>query len=218
MSLDDPRDSRQTDAGAGEVFVSMKPIEGAKQPVGVGHVESCSVITHVPGLLVRIEAEADFGVRSLRTEFDRIPKQVFKRHAGEARIRKDGKSGLNDDGNVATLAVLLQFCGHRLCQLADAEALPGDLSTRNARQAQQCIDQLAHALHAAAHTPNVISSYVIDGLCVVFLQGQAEAIDGAQRSTQIVRDGVTESLELTVNAFQLSRSQANAILQFLIKN
>jgi hypothetical protein len=52
---------------------------------------------------------------------------------------------------------------------------------------------------------------------VVLLQGQAEAIDGAQGRTQIVRNGIAECFQLAVDALQFRSTHTHTVFERFIQ-
>ena len=68
----------------------------------------------------------------------------------------------------------------------------------DARQRQQVIDQKRHVLRSFTDVPQMLLAIIIEFFAAIFQQGQAEAVDTAQRRTKIVRDGIAEGFEFLV--------------------
>ena len=103
------------------------------------------------------------------------------------------------------------------------EDVPGDLGqvdrlgrhhgARHARQLQKVVDELGHALGGGADAPQVVLRGLVEDVAVVLGERQAEAVEGAQRRAQVVRDGVAERFQLPVGLRQLLGARGDAPLE-----
>jgi hypothetical protein len=73
-------------------------------------------------------------------------------------------------------------------------------------------------LRGAADPRQVALAFGIELRLVVIGGCVREAIDAAQRRSQIVRDRVAESLELAIRLFELARAFTNATLEIGIRS
>src|SRR6266511_2037960 len=88
MTVNDALHSCQADAGACELGRSMKPLERAKQLVGVGHVKTHTVVAydvHRVALLLG-HTELDPGLCLLASKLPGITQQVHQHYPKEVRI------------------------------------------------------------------------------------------------------------------------------------
>src|ERR1700722_6239824 len=81
VPVDHASDRSQPNSRPLEVLISVKPIEGTEQPIGVVHIKAGPIIPHKPRVLLLVPAKIHHRVRFLRAEFHRIAKQILKRHA-----------------------------------------------------------------------------------------------------------------------------------------
>ena len=87
----------------------------------------------------------------------------------------------------------------------------------DARQAEQVVDELGHALAGRPHAVKGAPAVVAERGGVVLEQHLAESVDGAQRTAQVVRDGVGERLELAVGGLELGGPLAHAPLEVRVE-
>src|ERR1019366_8421492 len=85
---------------------------------------------------------------------------------------------------------------------------------KGARQLKQVVDQLPHSLAFAADAVEVFARLSIELVGAVFEQGQAPAVDAAQRRAQVVRYRIGERLQFLVDGFELNRAVAHALVEF----
>src|SRR5918996_1033956 len=92
----------------------------------------------------------------------------------------------------------LEPLGCRAGQIAQVDRLASKVTTGDAGQRKQALDELRHALRRFAHTSQVALSIVVELGGILLKEGLAEAVDAAQGCAEIVRHRIAESLELTV--------------------
>ena len=68
----------------------------------------------------------------------------------------------------------------------------------DARQMQKVVNQPSHALRFGANAIKVLVSLRIEALAVIFQQRLAPAVDAAQGSAQVVRNGVRKGFQFPV--------------------
>ena len=87
------------------------------------------------------------------------------------------------------------------------------LGAADPREPQQVVDQQAHLLAAGREPLEHHPALVVQALAVIFEQGDAEAVDAAQRRAQVVRDGEGERLKLGVEGGKLGGPVADALFE-----
>ena len=88
---------------------------------------------------------------------------------------------------------------------AELELLEAGGVAADARERQEVVDQVLHALGPVDHEGDVLVGAVVELTPVAALEELAEAGDLAQRLLQVVRRDVRELLEVGVGALQLER-------------
>ncbi len=84
--MNDPLNGCQADPGAGKIGHGMQALEGPKEFIGIGHIETGAVIAHVKYLLSIFDLSSDLDLRLLQLggEFPGIVNQVFQRDPQQA--------------------------------------------------------------------------------------------------------------------------------------
>jgi hypothetical protein len=80
-------------------------------------------------------------------------------------------------------------------------------------KSQQSFDQPGHALAGVVNASQIMQRLFVELLAGGFLQDLTEAGQAAQRRAQVVRDRVSERLQLAIRCLQLSRAFGDALLQ-----
>src|SRR5246127_967686 len=122
----------------------------------------------------------DVGIGNFGRELHRVAHKVFECYACQPRIGVGIQLLLNVEGQITAPILLLQIGGNGFRQSAHAEVLAYDFGAGNTRQLEQRIDELTHALHAAADSIDVVPASVVDGGGEILLKSQAEPINCAQ--------------------------------------
>ena len=60
---------------------------------------------------------------------------------------------------------------------------------------------------------DIVAAGLVDGGGVVLFEGQAEAVDSAEGSAEVVRDGVAEGFELAIDSLQLGGAERDPLFQ-----
>ncbi len=208
----------ETDSGAFEIFVAMKSVESVEELVGVGHVETGTIVADKPSILFFVPAELDERVRELGGELGGIAEEVFEGDADELRVALDFESGFNLEVNNAVAGFGWEGADDGFGEGGKVDGLAGEIGAGDAGELEEGVDKLSHALDAGADTLNVVAASSVDGVGVVFREGEREAVYGAKRSAQVVGDGVGEGFELAVGGFELGSALANALFEGGVEN
>jgi hypothetical protein len=100
MAMDDPPDGRQPNASALELRLRVQALEGAKEPVGVGHVEASAIVSHGIGTFSARDlqgAKFDAGVWTPAGELPRVFEEVLQHRAKRPRITLSDEAVCNDE-------------------------------------------------------------------------------------------------------------------------
>src|SRR2546422_4622129 len=111
----------------------------------------------------------------------------------------------------------MQLGHHLLRQLAYIGVAPLEAAARYAREVEQVLDQLPHALRGRPDSRQVALCLLRHILREVLQERLAEAVDGTQRRAQVVRHGVAERLELSVRILELRGSLLHALFQLRVQ-
>ncbi len=95
--------------------------------------------------------------------------------------------------------------------MEDRSHLPGrELGAVDAREREDAVDQLRHALGAVHDAPQVVAPHLVELVAAVLDERVAEAGDAAQRGAQIMGHGVGEGLQLAVGELELRGAVGDA--------
>ena len=98
----------------------------------------------------------------------------------------------------------------------DVDRREGQSAAREPRQAEQIVDQSAHALALAPHDLQIPLRLGREAIAVVLGEGEREPIDAAEGRPQIVRHAVAECLELAVCGRELPGPLGDPPFQFML--
>ena len=179
MAMNDALDSRQADAASGEILRRVKPLESAEEFADIRHVETGAIIADEVDLLPILlrHAQLDPGLRLFLRELPRVAEQVLEYHLQQPRITL-GRDPLRDYAldaalRLAVLEIRQDDFGHR----AEIHLLVAHLAAADARQVQEIVNQLRHALGGRADALEIVLGLPVQLTAVVLSQGRAEAID-----------------------------------------
>src|SRR6266851_5163362 len=181
MAANNALDGGQTDAASGEILRRVKPLESAEKLVDISHVETGAIIADevdlVPVLLRH--PKLDSRLRLFPGELPRVAEQVVEHHPQQPRITF-GREPLRDyafDAALRLSIVKVRQDGFR--HRAEVHLLMAHLAAADARQVQEIVDQLSHALGGRADAPEIVLGLSVQLTAVVLHQRRAEAIDAA---------------------------------------
>src|SRR5712691_4345641 len=205
VPVDDALDRRQPDPGALILVARVQALESAKELVGVRHVEAGAVVAHIENRAPIVAETADLYAWLVRLcrELPRIPNQVLECRPQQPRIRARTHAVPDGDVDLALWLTALQLVHHLPGQLAYIGVAPLEAASRYAREVEQVLDQLPHALRGRPDSRQVALCLLRHILREVLQERLAEAVDGTQRRAQVVRHGVAERLELSVRILEL---------------
>ena len=182
----------------------MQSLKRSEQLVGIDRIEAGAVVTHIEcrRAPTSCRAHLDRGVIATAGELPGVVEQVLERDAQQPWVARGAQVGRNRDGHLARRRLPPELGDDLRCEIAEIDALGLHVGARDLRQRQDVVDQLAHPLGRVADALDVPSGLRRQGRPGVLDQRLAEAVDAAQRRTQIVRDRVAERLELAVCVLQ----------------
>src|SRR5882672_8491424 len=148
VPMDDPLHRRQPDARALILVARVQTLESAEQLVGVRHVEAGAVVAHIENRAPIVAETADLYAWLVRLcrELPRIPDQVLECRSQQPRIRARTHAVPDGDVDLALRLTALQVVHHLPGQLAYVRVAPLEAAARYAREVEQVLDQLPHAL------------------------------------------------------------------------
>src|SRR5882724_9116578 len=194
-----PLDDGKAHAGAAELVRTMQPLEHTEQFVGVFHIESHPVVPYRVDILGSAlpAAHLDPGLRRLAAVLDRIGDQVRPHLPQEGAVAPHRRQG-TDRHPRRRRAPGQSFGDHFADQRFDVDLLCGYGKASKPGKLQQIINQGPHAFGVGADHTEVAHSLRIQPRAIVLLQHLREAIDGAQRRSEIMRHRIAEALEFPV--------------------
>ena len=149
----------------------------------------------------------------MRRELPGVPEEVIEHNPQQRRVAL-GHNALGDPPlHLAVWLGLLELLRDGPGKGGEIHRLAAHLGTRDARQFENVINQVAHALAGATNALEVILTGLIQPIGIVLQHGLAEAIDAPERGAQVVRDRVAERLQLLVRGPQLRGLLAEILVE-----
>ena len=149
----------------------------------------------------------------LAGEFGGVAEEIFKRDAEELGVGFDAEAGLDGDVEFTVWVFFLNVGGNVFCEGGEIDRLGCYVGAGDAGELEECVYETAHALHPGADALDIVAADLVDCIRVVLFEGEREAIDGAERSAQIVRDGVGEGFQFPVGVFELGGALPDAFFE-----
>lgn len=149
----------------------------------------------------------------MRRKLPRVLQQVHHHDAQQPWIAISTHSRCDRDTHGAFGIGRRDLAGNRLHQVREIQIDGLQLATSDLRQRQQRIDELRHARCGSSDAMQIAQPFVVQLLRVFLQQQLTEAVDAAQRSTQIVRDRIIESFQLAIRGLQCRRALLQRRLQ-----
>jgi hypothetical protein len=113
VTVDEPLDYGQADAGTRVVSFSVQALEHTEQLAGVGHIKTGSIVSHIvrrPVLAFSLP-ECDGRVRMLAREFPGVAEQVIQDDSQQSSIAVTNYARLNEKRYIAIRFLLTEFFG-----------------------------------------------------------------------------------------------------------
>src|SRR5947209_742055 len=104
-----------------------------------------------------------------------------------------------------------QVMHHAIDDCPGADLLQRQICPAETAVIQQVLHQLVHARRRGNHLLQIVFGIVVQNVRVLFAQRLAEAFNGAQRSAQVMGNGIAEGLQFGIGLFAFG----NAQFQFL---
>jgi hypothetical protein len=192
MAMEDPLHRGQANPRSWKLTAGMQSLEWSKQLVGIGHVETCPVVSYIelrPGLVpIASIAGAEFNarMRALATELDGIIEEVGQRDLKQMRIALRAQTGLNDKFRVPAGIGIPEPGDDGAGQRCHIHTREGELTARDTGQMQQIVDQMPHALRFRTDPVEILARPVVETGSVILYQRATPAINAAQWRPQIV--------------------------------
>jgi len=185
--LEDALHGRQADAGAGELVGRVEPLEDTEQlaaqampkPTPLSRTKNAG-----SGVAVNPNSMRASGRRLVN--FHALPSRLSSTTRKQALVAFDPQLRRDDELHRAPRFGFPQVGGNRLSQGGEIDRLPVQFAPPNARELQQVINQVAHALAGFADAAEEVLPAGIELAGMAFEQHLAEAADAAQRRAQVV--------------------------------
>src|SRR5437867_4808637 len=198
----------------------MEPLKGAEQLLRVIQVKPRAIVRDEIGqaaVILVSGSELYSGTRMPARILPRVADQVLQCDAEQPGIavRLDP---LLDHNFYQTLRLGLPVFGdHSLRQGAQIHRLSPHLAAGYARELEQVVYELRHALARHAHAGDILLSLIVQLSGIILEQRLRETVDSPQRGPQIVRDRVAEGFELFICHLELRGALTDPLLQFGIQ-
>src|ERR1051325_11715667 len=220
MTSDDALHCREANTCACEFVGPVQTLKRNEQLGGMSHIEARAVVADVVSNFAVPHEAAEFEARrrSIPGEFPCVPEQIVQRDTQQPRISLDHEIRLDFDLDMARRLARLELLCDRLDQVAQIKGASLQLAPRDARQAQQIVDELAHTHRGCAHSPDQVRSALVERAHgVIPGQNLGETLDTAQRRAQIVRDGIAKGLEFAIRFLEFPGAALDLLLQVLVE-
>src|SRR5215212_772516 len=203
----------QANTRARELVCPVQALEGAEELVGIGHVETHSVVSHeVRRCAFELcEAELYACSRLIARELPRVAQEVLQHHPQQPLVAFCHNPILQDKLHLPFGVALFELSGKAPDQGAQVNPLVAHLAARHAGEAQEVFYETCHVFASGLHPTETISAFLIELILVFFKQRLAETVDASERGAQVVGDRITEGLQLLVYRLELCRALLDAL-------
>src|SRR5882762_7553162 len=210
---------REPDAGSGVFVRGMQALKRAEELVGIGHLETRTVVADKIGRASAILQGTDFdaGLGRLRGELPRVSYKVIEGGPQQMRIAFGAHPVPDRDFHRAAGLALLQLAHHLSRDLGKVHRPALERPAGYARELEQILDQLGHVLRRGADPRQVALCVTGKVLGKIVEQGLAEPVDRAQGRAQVVGHRIGELLELPVRRLQLRGAFAHPLLELRVE-
>ncbi len=190
-----------------KLVLRVQPLKRAEEIGGIGHIKPRAIVADEEDRLAIILPCAKLDARGglLTRELPGIGQQVMKRDFQQLTVSLG--SGAFHDGKLHfsirfAVAQVLRYGGRKGAQI---HAFPVNLVARQARQPKQTFDQLTHPPRRRLHTTKIIAPLRVEFFQVILHERLAEAVNGAQRRPEIVRNRIGECFQFLVRRLRAPR-------------
>jgi hypothetical protein len=163
VAVDDASDGGETDSGAFEVLIAVQAVEGIEEFVGVVHVEAGSVVLDEERLFFLIKAKVNDGLVDLRGKLGGVSEEIFESDPEELGVAVGPHVFVDGDVEVTAGVLFADVVGYGMGEAGEVDRLAGDLGAGDARELEEGVDELPHALDAGAHAFDIVAAGGVDG-------------------------------------------------------
>src|SRR5690606_18979625 len=226
VALDDAAGDRQPDACAFELILAMQALERAEQFADVAHVEPHAVVANENALLQLVApaqrlslcpepagADLDHRAHARTRVLQGVADQADEHPKHQRAVTVDGGQFADAPLNVSAGAQRLELGDRLLHQVAERGELAVQLHLGETRQVEKSVDQRAHLLGAALNLIEVDLRLARVRRAAVFPQHLNVCVDQPQRRPQIVRNRVSEIVDLPPRSLQFRRTPPETFLE-----
>src|SRR5581483_546171 len=207
MPAEDAMRCGQPNAYARKLLFRVHALEGTKEFTGVAHIEARPVVAHEVGRRgCRLRADLDASGSASARELPSVLQQRIERGSQERGIAFSGEAVGNYYLNHARGLCCLQTPQNAACGRRKIDAYRMKLGAVNPRERQQPLEHARHALGGIEHMLQVAATVRIQLLAAILAQRTREPVDGSQRRTQIMSDGIGQRFELAAGLLQGRKS------------
>src|SRR5690606_39229167 len=158
-----------------------------EEPIGVGHVKACPVVSYEEsGLFLRECSDENGWVLAVGRELPSVSEQVHENYSYESTIptRPHPLGYFDTDGS---MRVSLPKVGDYLaCKEGEVHVLFTQWRASDARKLKQSVDEVSHALHALLGALDVATASVIENVLKIFSKCACKPTDRAERCPQVM--------------------------------
>src|SRR5262249_49733784 len=136
-----------------EVGLLVQPLEWAEQVLCVSHVETSSIVPNKEhaASVGMLHSHFNSWLRHFRRKLPGVSDQIVQGHPTEPAVSVSHEFLRDSKLDAALRIFVLQFLEDRVRDTRDIDSLSFQFGSTNARQQQEIINQLAHALRRLAH-------------------------------------------------------------------
>src|SRR5258708_217189 len=175
----------------------MQSLKGAEQFLTISQVEAGAVVANKICRVTVADRSRKLDARRIARsgELPGIAEQILEHHLEQPSIALGhetvGNRGLDASVGPRPLQLGIDVAGQR----AQVDPFVPEIAARDTSQRQQRVDQLRHGLCRLPDVGEMLLPGVVKRFVVVFQQYLTEAVDAAQRSTQVMRYRIAERVE-----------------------
>ena len=172
MAADDALNGCEADAGALELGRAVQALERSEELVRVSLIEADAVVADEEDPLgaPRLGADLDRGRVALGGELPRVAEEVVEHRREQARVAVGDELVLHAEVDLAPGVTGAEPVAGLAGQAAEVDLLPQEVGPRQAREAEQAVDELAQLLGGRADAREVPHAVLVELVGAVFLE------------------------------------------------
>ena len=170
--MDNPADRCQSDAGARVVRFAMQALECAEQFAGIAHIKAGAVVLcKIHRLAILLQATNFQLCRGvLARELPCITNKIAHGDAQQVSVAMDEELIRHGERDPSFWLFLTKFCCDVVDKRSQVEVRPVHLVACHARELEQIVNELLHAVCGAANALKIVQRVWVQLRAIVFFE------------------------------------------------